>query len=73
MNERQMKNALENLLANLIDAQRRNRDDIEMPDGMGEIAGVEDFVQAGVLTHDAGLIVTMKDGSEFQLTIVCSR
>ena len=44
MNERQMKNALQSLMENLIDAQRRNRDEVEMPDGMGEIAEVEDFV-----------------------------
>jgi len=35
MNERQMQNALESLLQNLIDAQRFGHDEIEMPDGMG--------------------------------------
>ncbi len=69
MNERQMKNALENLLTNLIDAQRRGRDEIEMPDSMGEITEVEDFVQAGVLTRDKGLILRLADGSEFDITI----
>ena len=73
MNERQMQNALESLLANLIEAQRRGRDEIEMPDGMGEITEVEDFVQAGVLTQDKGLIIRLADGSEFQLTINQSR
>ena len=31
------------------------------------------FEQKGVLTKDAGLIVTMKDGTEFQITVVRSR
>ena len=69
MNERQMQNALESLLTNLIDAQRRGRDEIDMPDGIGEIAEVEDFVQAGVLTRDKGLIVKFSDGSEFSVTV----
>lgn len=69
MNERQMQNALESLLTNLIDAQQHGRDEIEMPDGMGEIAEVEDFVQAGVLTRDKGLIIRLSDGSEFDITI----
>ena len=73
MNERQMQNALESLLTNLIDAQRRSRDEIDMPDGMGEIAEVEDFVQAGMLTRDKGLIVRFADGSEFDITITQSR
>lgn len=71
MNERQMKNALHNLLENLIDAQRHDRD-IEMPDGMGEFGMARDFGDAGLLTNNAGLVVTMKDGSEFQITIVQS-
>jgi hypothetical protein len=73
MNERQMQNALESLLVELMDAQRHERDEVRMPDGMGEIAEVEDFVQAGVLTRDKGLIIRMADGSEFDITITQSR
>jgi len=40
------------------------------PDG---IRRVETYAEAGMLTTDAGLVVTMDDGSEFQLTIVQSR
>jgi len=69
MNERQFKTALEMLLTNLLNAQRHDRDEIDMPDGMGEIVEVEDFVQAGVLTRDKGLIVKFADGSEMDITI----
>lgn len=73
MNERQFKNALEMLLTNLIEAQQKDSDAIDMPDGIGEIVEIEDFVQAGVLTMDKGLIVKLADGSEFDITITQSR
>jgi len=37
------------------------------------VAFVRDFRGAGVLTRNKGLVVTLADGSEFQLTIVKSR
>ena len=37
------------------------------------IRSVESFGEAGVLTRDAGLVVRMADGVEFQITIVRSR
>ena len=39
----------------------------------GEVAHTSDFNSAAVLTTDAGLIVRMKDGAEFQVTVVQSR
>jgi len=40
------------------------------PDG---IRRVESYAETGMLTMDAGLVVTMDDGTEFQVTIVLSR
>ena len=37
------------------------------------VRSVVPYREAGVLTGNAGLVVTMNDGSEFQLTIVQSR
>ena len=37
------------------------------------IRDVASFRDAGVLTSNAGLVVTLVDGTEFQLTIVLSR
>ena len=34
---------------------------------------VQTFEEAGVMTRDAGLVITLPDGTEFQLTIVQSR
>jgi len=45
-------------------------DDLDVED---EIRRVETFEEVGMLTNDTGLVITMQDGSEFQLTIVQSR
>jgi hypothetical protein len=44
-------------------------------DGINQqtIRRIETFEEAGILTRDAGLIVMMTDGSEFQVTVVRSR
>jgi hypothetical protein len=38
-----------------------------------EIKGIHTFEFAGLMTRDRGLVVKLKDGSEFQITIVKSR
>ena len=38
-----------------------------------EISRVTTFENAGVMTYNKGLVITMPDGTEFQLTIVQSR
>lgn len=38
-----------------------------------QVRSVRTFQDVGMLTTDAGLLITMKDGSEFQITIVQSR
>ena len=40
------------------------------PHGVRKVAT---FADAGVLTMNAGLVITMDDGAEFQITIVRSR
>jgi len=42
-------------------------------DAPDRVADVENFVQAGVLTMNRGLVVRFADGSEIQLTLVLSR
>lgn len=38
-----------------------------------EGARIDTFEEAGVLTRNKGLVVRLKDGTEFQLTVVKSR
>ena len=40
------------------------------PDG---VQGVATYEEAGVLTRNRGLVVTMDDGTEYQVTVVRSR
>ena len=39
----------------------------------GQIANIENFKKAGVLTMNKGVVISLVDGSEFQVTIVQSR
>ena len=55
----------------LIDAIEEHGD--HRDDERHRVADVENFVQAGVLTMNRGLVVRFVDGSELQLTIVQSR
>ena len=42
--------------------------------GIGwEEAEVRTFEQAGIMTYNKGLVISLPDGTEFQLTIVQSR
>ena len=48
----------------------------EPPSGgrcVGQEARVSTFEQAGVMTYNKGLVISLPDGTEFQLTIVQSR
>ncbi|MGH9867089.1 MAG: hypothetical protein ACREAA_02850 [Candidatus Polarisedimenticolia bacterium] len=37
------------------------------------VRSVQTFEEVGMLTRDAGLVVTMTDGTEYQVTVVQSR
>lgn len=58
----------EEQLARAIQVALTDPDDMDL-----DVTDVETFDQAGVLTRNAGVVVTLSDGSEFQLTIVRSR
>jgi len=38
-----------------------------------QVKGIQTFEEAGMLTNNEGVIVRIKDGSEFQITVVKSR
>ena len=59
---------LQNGLRELIDGTASDDDDI-----LWENLRIHTFDEAGVMTRDAGLVITLPDGTEFQLTIVQSR
>ena len=68
MNEKEFERALMMTLAEAPDDYASGEAlDIE------QVRSVRTFEDVGVLTGDRGVVVTLTDGSEFQLTIVMSR
>ncbi|MGH9867482.1 MAG: hypothetical protein ACREAA_04865 [Candidatus Polarisedimenticolia bacterium] len=65
MDDKQFADALRDVLA----ATDGDSDDINQT----TIRRIHTFEEVGVLSRDAGLVVTLTDGSEFQLTVVRSR
>lgn len=63
-NERDMREALEMLLAG--DAAREDTE-------FDKAVSILSFEEAGVLTRDEGLVLRMRNGIEFQITICRSR
>ena len=60
---------IEEMLEGIIDESTDNEDS-----SFGEyIKSVRSFSSAGMLSMNKGLVLTMQDGSEFQITIVQSK
>ena len=68
----ELQDVLNALLADAI-YSTANLVEIEPPEELGYIHSTETFEEAGVLTMNKGLVLRMKDGSEYQVTIVRSR
>ena len=49
--------------------QSEDEDEDESP----QIETTETFQEAGLLTHDEGVVIELEDGSEFQVTVVQSK
>jgi hypothetical protein len=83
MNETKLQNKLHFILKNTIDAcnEAKYNDDasdvidiiFEIADEVEDITRISTFKEAQVLTNDSGLILRMKDGSEFAITITRKR
>jgi len=73
VNETELQDGLKTLLEELSYMDADDRERFDLPAEMAEVDRVSTFEEAGVLTRDAGLVVTATDGTEFQVTIVHSR
>ena len=71
MDEHELQDALKGLLDDVAFMDDEERAEAGISDEL--VLRVSTFADEGVLTTDAGLVVTAKDGSEFQITIVRSR
>lgn len=61
------------ILIDLLDEHVDDLDDAGLPPSELTGAEVETFADAGVLAADDGFVVTLTDGSEFQITVLQSR
>ncbi len=73
MDERELQDALKALLEEVAFMDDEERTDAGLPDELAGVKRVRTYDEEGVLTRDAGLVVTTAEGAEFQLTIVRSR
>ena len=73
MNENELQDALKTLLEEIACMEEEDREDAGLGDDLADVKRVRTFDEEGVLTNNAGLVVTTADGSQFQITIVQSR
>jgi hypothetical protein len=73
MDEHEMQTALNDLFAGLILATDCDEYPEDLPDELSGVEMVQTYDEAGILTQNKGLVLRMKDGAEFQLTLVRSR
>lgn len=64
---------LAEILVDLLDEHVSDLDDAGLP--VDELTGalVETYGDADVLTDDAGFVITLREGAEFQVTVVQNR
>jgi hypothetical protein len=78
MSEARLQNLLRDVLEDLLYA-RDNPDEldddllIERTERASSIRSISTFAEAGVLTHNRGLVIEVDDGRTFQVKIVRSR
>jgi hypothetical protein len=73
VNEHQLQDALGGLLREIALMEERDASALGVPDDLVNLRRVRTYQDDGVLTNNAGLVVTTADGSEFEITIVRSR
>jgi len=73
MNEMEMQDALKTLLEEIAYMDADDRGQFGVPDELDDVECIRTFEEAGVLTNNAGFILKLAGGSEFQIAIVQSR
>ena len=73
MDEHELQDALKTLLREIALMNEDEAGDANVPDDLVNLRRVRTFDEDGMLTNNAGLVITMADGSEMQVTIVRSR
>ena len=71
MNEHELAQAMMDLLNNAFEAAIDG--DIDVPEELSEVRDMRTFDEAGVLTNNAGIVLRMRGGDEYQIAIVKSK
>ena len=72
MNEAELQDALKNLLEEISFMDDKDRAEAGLGDDLADVQRVRTFDEEGLLTRDAGLVITTGTG-EFQVSIKRSR
>ena len=72
MTDRKIETTIHDLLEACMEQDASRAAEIVERGFCDRIRDVQDYVQAGVLTNDRGVVVELDDGSKFQITIVQS-
>jgi len=73
MNETEMPDALKTLLEEITYMDADDRGQFGVPDELADIENISTFADAGPMTNNAGVVLKLADGSEFQVAVVQSR
>ena len=73
MNEHEFQNALKTALQKLAWMAEDHEYPDTLPADLADVREVRTFDEAGVLTHNKGLVVTLADDVELQVSIIRSR
>lgn len=73
MNEKELQDALKTLLREIALMDEDKASDAGVPDDLVNLRRVRTYEEDGVLTNNAGLVITTAGGDEFQISIVRSR
>ena len=73
MNEHEFQDALKTALQELAWMAEDDEYPDTLPVDLADVREVQTFDEAGVLTHNKGLVVTLADSTEMQVTVVRSR
>ncbi len=72
MNDAELERALYDLLAAVTMADFDDEPEVTVPEELVELDVVSTFEEQGLLTMNKGLVLRMKDRSEWQITVVRS-
>ena len=72
MNEHEVAAALKDLLDEVHFMDEQDMVQAGLPESIRDFAGACTFESAGVMTNNAGIVIALSDGTEFQVTVVQS-